>query len=97
MSRADMTHHYVEGIFKHAQYSRFSNLMKHDIVLVISDGVLDNLGEARLEILVGKAYQDHMAPLVLSQAIVSEAMAVAYESSGKPDDTTCAAAYLWEL
>ena len=65
---------------------------KGDTILILSDGVTDNICEGILHQQVSKAYTENCTPEHLARTIVSAALTAAYEA--KPDDTTCAVGYV---
>ena len=84
---------YIEGIFKHAKFQSVQ-IMEGDTVLVVSDGVADNVSQTTLSRFVESAYLNKESPDTLAAKIVAEALSSAYRVNGCPDDTTCAVGYV---
>lgn len=91
-----MSYQYVERVFADCRYGKVPDLKHGDTVLVMSDGVTDNIGSAYLRTLVSKAYTQHLAPKDLCEEIVADAISNASRPGGKPDDTTCVAGYIYD-
>jgi serine/threonine protein phosphatase PrpC len=94
---SDKTITYIEKVFHHCQFGSLKKMQENDTVLIVSDGVTDNLGDAVLAGLVSKAYDNQMSPQDLADAIVAESLTAAYKTGGKPDDTTATVAYLYPI
>ena len=94
-SLASLTYKYINRIFEHSVYGRFTGLERGDTILVCSDGVIDNIGDVCVASLVKSAYDNKQSPDELCKHIVREALSAAAKG-GKPDDTTCVAGYVWE-
>ena len=63
----------------------------YDIVLVMSDGVYENLGMATIEQVAATMWSDDCGPDALAEELVNRALV---PWAPKPDDTTCVAAYV---
>ena len=58
--RSDLTHNYIERIFTDCKFLRIQAVMEPgDTMLVMSDGVSDNLGDISISHLVAKAWDEH--------------------------------------
>ena len=66
-------------------------VQKDDTVLVMSDGVFDNIGMQRIEQFVLDAWKDWVGPDALAERLVDASLA---PNVPKPDDTTCVVAYV---
>ena len=89
---ADLDLRYVENIFAEADFNAFNGVDKDDTILIVSDGVVDNMGEATISQHVSAAYKDGLSPEALAKSIVASALVAGY--SVKPDDTTCVVGYV---
>ena len=86
---------YVENVFRQSKFGTIKDLRVNDTIIMASDGVTDNIGNAFLASLVSKAYKEFMSPQDLADEIVAEALTAAHQPRGKPDDTTVVVAYLF--
>ena len=74
--------------FRHADFNVVRDLHLHDTIIMCSDGVTDNIGDAYLGTLVAKAYSQNSSPEDLAQSIVAESLAAAYVMGGGASQTT---------
>ena len=92
---SDMSRSYVEQIFKPCEYGVIANIRLHDTIVMVSDGVIDNVGHGKIQSLVSDAYANwQTSPEDLAKDIVGVSLAGAHRRNGKPDDTTCVVAYV---
>lgn len=95
-SAMSVTH--VETVFKQAVTGSLSDIRPHDTIVLVSDGVGDNIGSGKVMSLVSEMYETWQSqrtfPDDLAKDIVGASIASAHRQGGKPDDTTCVVACL---
>ena len=90
-----MTTEYANQVFKDAGYTS-TKVRPNDTVIVYSDGVYDNLGQAEILNIIGDAYNAWAHERRSPGDVAAQIVKAALRSSTKPDDTTCVVAYICE-
>ena len=81
-------------MFWDAEYGSVTNLQANDTIVLASQGVVQNLSDARLMALVGDAYEQFNDPQTLADQIISEAKSANALSPAAIEDITCIVSYV---
>ena len=81
-------------MFWDAEYGSVTNLQANDTIVLASQGVVQNLSDARLMALVGDAYEQFNDPQTLADQIISEAKSANALSPAATEDITCIVFYV---
>lgn len=88
-SRSLLNGQYAREIFDNAKYGCVRNIQKHDVFVLVSDGITDNMGEADFLTEMSNGWNHNEDPTEMARRLVSTCLRLTKPyPEGKPDDTT---------